>query len=239
MAISAHLAPFQWLQEQPEQTITIIKNGNIKHPKDLIENVSDFGGRHFEYQPHESKEFEEIFNCHQGLFYIGCKQVAPDTYVLFENNGYYANQIECMERLSVPGLQDPTPVAVSVFWNVNARYRLMVATQGVCIMDVDPFGMSGEEMVQYNEATGDFEALWRWSKSPFTKNLMQNDDYLVPGMMWLAELVTGYRLTPDTYSGKVDHIGHICDPVTEVGQDGVKTTNAENLGIELPRKEFC
>eukprot|EP01057_Protomagalhaensia_wolfi_P002425 Protomagalhaensia_wolfi_Nauph_80__2424@NODE_25_length_4703_cov_54_878859_g20_i0_p4_GENE_NODE_25_length_4703_cov_54_878859_g20_i0NODE_25_length_4703_cov_54_878859_g20_i0_p4_ORF_typecomplete_len250_score57_99FAM35_C/PF15793_5/0_17_NODE_25_length_4703_cov_54_878859_g20_i011981947 len=241
MTIPPHLASFEWLQEQPEQTITIVKNGNIKQPKGLIELVFDHAGRHFEYQQNQSKSFEEIFNCHEDVFYIGCKQVAPDTYVLLENNGYYANQTECVEKLCVAGSDDASPVAVSVFWNVNAHYRLMVATQGVCIMDLDPFGMSGQEMVEYNEATGDFEGLWRWSKEPFEKNMMENDDYLVPGMLWLAELVTGYRLTPDIYSGKLEHIGHILEPpkegtapkkalvtkAVETGQDLVKTTDTE------------
>eukprot|EP01054_Gregarina_sp_Poly1_P003319 Gregarina_sp_Poly_1__3318@NODE_1955_length_3001_cov_133_145535_g1258_i0_p2_GENE_NODE_1955_length_3001_cov_133_145535_g1258_i0NODE_1955_length_3001_cov_133_145535_g1258_i0_p2_ORF_typecomplete_len264_score36_30_NODE_1955_length_3001_cov_133_145535_g1258_i012632054 len=208
--ILEHLKPYKWTNTLPEQTITIVSNKNIKHPKELIELIQDYNHIAFDYQQGISKTFEDIFNTHDDYFFVACKEVAPHVYVLLEHNGYYASQEENMQRLCEVGEKDEVAVAVSLFWNVNAHYRVMIATSGKCILNVDPFDLNGPDMLLYNEADEQqFKDHWRWGMDAFESGMFQNMDHIIPGMFWLAQRVTEYEVPESLYSETFDHIGMI------------------------------
>eukprot|EP01053_Blabericola_migrator_P003659 Blabericola_migrator_1__3658@NODE_2097_length_3280_cov_145_455960_g1328_i0_p3_GENE_NODE_2097_length_3280_cov_145_455960_g1328_i0NODE_2097_length_3280_cov_145_455960_g1328_i0_p3_ORF_typecomplete_len230_score55_55_NODE_2097_length_3280_cov_145_455960_g1328_i0157846 len=209
--------PYAWITEHPEQTVTIIKNRNLRSAEEVIQGIKDFNKHHFIYQKGDeaTKSFDELFNDHEGKFYIGCRELEPGTFLLIENNGYYAAQGDNMSALTQPGPDDQHPVGASVFWNVNAHYCLIIAVEGKVLIEEDPIGMSPDDLWELIESADDFKSVWTWTTQPFKGEEFAEGDTL-PMMFWLAQIVTGVELAPGIYKDPFSHVGVIQEEKKEV-----------------------
>lgn len=103
--------------------------------------------------------------------------------VVIEPNGYLTTFEEVLVALSAGG------VAVSVFWNVNARYQFSLARRGELVRSLDPF-------IQDWEPTG--EPLPEEAGLPFG----EEDASQSAATVELARRVTGVSLDGDWLLGR-------------------------------------
>ncbi|SDF18102.1 hypothetical protein SAMN05660662_1222 [Blastococcus aurantiacus] len=119
------MSGYEWTEQIDALTVTLLRGADLQQVGDVLE---------FDWESERLVTFDQAFDDLDGDGWDWPVQVEEleGWLVVAEPNGWFLSDEQKLAALSREG------VAVSVFFNVNAKFRFIVARQGVVVRSFDP-----------------------------------------------------------------------------------------------------